>query len=156
MVLVIVLKWKNGKLGKYYFLENNIMLMNYEEGDGSRYGATRYEKNGKQISIPGETIVLSDDYEIISNSDSGFKLQRNENYKYDYNPVQNKTYKIYSNAFYASETTDNIILTFEETIQYDDYFDDDYPFADMETVGTVVSEDGKQITYGGNVYTLVE
>ena len=132
------------------------MLMSFEEGNGSGYGAGRYEKHEKQISITGEDVVLSDDYEIISSLESEFKLERNENYKYDYNPVQNKTYKIYSNAFYASETTENIILTFEETVQYEAYFGDEHPFSEMETEGVVITKEGKEITYEGNVYTLVE
>ena len=148
----------------YYFLENNMIVAMLEEDKtigNPFFMCGKYTKNGNLIEgeedmFDGETGMLSEDYETISVGTEAV-FQRNENDIFEYNPTYNENNKIYNNAMYTSLTTENIMTTSNEKIRFDLYdYDDNCLFSEMQSEGIETSEDGKQITFEGNIYTLLE
>ena len=131
-----------------YLLDNGICVT-------SKYGASRYSKNGNKIEMLGEKYSLSEDYQTLELEDGSDEYQiftRNENDRYEYskNPVQHTTYKIYINAFYENEDGDIIITTDSEVVG-------EGTFEELISYGATVSEDGKTVTSPyGEIFTLIE
>ena len=136
----------------FYFFGNNIAIMKME---GTWIGF-KYTKNENLISMEYRDAegTLSDDYKTIT-IDDGATLNRDENNLFSYEPIQNETYKIYSNALYISSETGTIIATPNESILIYDGLQ--CSFADMETNGvTVLDDTGKTMSYNNETFTLVE
>ena len=140
---------------QFWFLENNIMLMKNDKGI---MAAFNYTKNNNELIIGGSTGTIIEDNNAISPQYWG-RLERDENDIYVYSPSYNQSNNIYLNAIYASATTGNLMVTTDAIIQNCESGLDpsgSHLFADMQAKGIELNQDGKQITYNGNIYTLIE
>jgi len=143
-----------------YILENGIMFTVHNMKENDWLVIHGMELNGNVLSYKNNEIAtVSGDYSIITMYD-GIEYTKNENKTYQYNPNEfDETYHIYLNAFYIKEDETNVISTFTEGLDENgnENTGDNYIlFADMESNGITVSEDGEQITYKGNTYTRLK
>ena len=136
---------------KYYFLENGIVL-GYDKGGQV---AVYYTINDNVITFGPLSNTISEDLSKLSGD--RISLDRNETDIYEYNPVYDSIKNVYKNAFYTSTATGNIISTSEDLMWIDGmYSNSDISFAEMESEGIILTNNGETITFEENVYNLVK
>ena len=133
---------------KYYFLENNVLLQSINNG----HVAVKYTKNENNIKFGEMSAVLDEYYQTctIVIDETTAIATRNENDIYIYNPTYDNTNKLYLNAFYLDEQSDEMLFISEVGVS--DFTGAAWPISNISEIST----DGRQVTYKGNIYTLVE
>ena len=154
-----------------YLLEEGIIVVHL---NNQEFCVINFKMNGRKIELASD--IMSSSYEISSDGKSiqasdGSSLERNPNKKFSYNCSLDETLGIYKNAYYLNSTAKYPLCVYYNESKYKILytFDDAGRSVDLSGITTKeelttklaeynmsISSDGKEITYKGITYTLME
>ena len=128
-----------------------------------------YTKEENFIHAFGGDRILSEDGTTLQDTEEygTTVLNRVDNKKYVFNGIKDETYNIYKNAAYYSASTNSLLavmqyegedtgIVYGLTIGTDDGYIDEMELSEFVGNGAIVSSNGKEVTYNGVTYKLVE